>query len=407
MNTLIFGLVAGWCLLSASLPVRAGWEEPPRPINPEAYTKPVDPHANSGGRRIVRIDNTIIVLCPHGRGEETYRSTDNGNTWQPISRVDAYSGSLVTGPDKMVYHFFRSGSRLLMEKYRYDHSPDRPIAIYENPGLGFPVTGPYHAVNATVDSEGTLYVATHWGSPEQIYVLRSDDYGKTWTEPIGLSDGNRAFYYPHFETTPSNDVVGAYVEWKSKSKKIWFARSENQGHTWETSLISQGDKAYNIAILPIDDKNLVVFAQSSNPRHRGLVFKGSSDGGRAWSEWQLIDATCGYADPSPALDQDGQTIYVAYRSSNGTGVAKGSCGNRSRARLAMSPDLGKTWEFVDDHYDAERTGTRSQIRYQTWWNYGGPLEWVWMQYEQGGFAKPIYYDVNHEVEIYSRPAATP
>ena len=65
----------------------------------------------------------------------------------------------------------------------------------------------------------------------------------------------------------------------------------------------------------------------------------------------------------------------------------------------MSPDLGQTWQFVDSYYDAERTGTRNQIRYQTWWNYGGPLEWIWMQYEDGGTNRPIYYDINADVEI--------
>jgi hypothetical protein len=72
----------------------------------------------------------------------------------------------------------------------------------------------------------------------------------------------------------------------------------------------------------------------------------------------------------------------------------------------MSPDLGETWEFVDNHYNAERTGTRSQIRYQTWWNYGGPLEWIWMQNEDSGINRPIYYDSNTDVQIYDAQSST-
>ncbi len=131
--------------------------------------------------------------------------------------------------------------------------------------------------------------------------------------------------------------------------------------------------------------------------HKGLVYNYTSDQGTTWNGWTLIDTTCGYADPSPGLGSDGRTIYVAYRSSNGTGVTSGTCGNQSRARLTMSTDLGQTWQFVDNYYRAERTGTRYQIRYQTWWNYGGPLEWIWMQYEDGGTNRPIYYDINMEI----------
>ena len=67
----------------------------------------------------------------------------------------------------------------------------------------------------------------------------------------------------------------------------------------------------------------------------------------------------------------------------------------------MSPDLGGTWNFLNEYYTAERTGTRSQVRYQTWWSYGGPLEWIWMQYEGGGTNRPIYYDINTQVQIYA------
>jgi len=68
----------------------------------------------------------------------------------------------------------------------------------------------------------------------------------------------------------------------------------------------------------------------------------------------------------------------------------------------MSTDFGNSWTFPDDYYEAsERVGTRSQIRYQTWYNYGGPLEWIWMQYVNSGTQHPIYYDINTNVQIFN------
>ena len=403
------GLVAILCTLLFNLPAFSGWQQPPRPINPTAYTKTIDPHANSGGRRIVRIDRTIIAICPHDRGEETYRSQDNGNTWQMISRVNAFSGSLLVGPNQIVYHFFRTNDELMVEKYRYDQLPSSAKVIYKLLDLALTDTGPYSAVNATVASEGRLFVAAHWGKPDRMYLLRSQDGGESWQGPIeisaGLEDSPR--FFPHLEVTSDDALVCIFSEKKKeRQREMWFGKSVDRGDTWELQLLSH-EATHNPSILTVGSDKIFVFAQSTYKLHRGLVFKKSVNKGRSWSRWRLIDPTCGYADPSPALGSDGRTIYIAYRSSNGTGVKTGSCGNRSRSRLVKSSDLGKTWRIVDDHYNAERTGTRNQIRYQTWWNYGGPLEWIWMQYENGGLAKPIYYDVNMEVEIFNNTLSTP
>jgi hypothetical protein len=67
-----------------------------------------------------------------------------------------------------------------------------------------------------------------------------------------------------------------------------------------------------------------------------------------------------------------------------------------------STDNGATWAEVDKHYNAERPGTRNCIRYQTWWNYGGPLEWCWLQHVNGETIIPTYYDINTNVNIYNR-----
>jgi hypothetical protein len=376
------------------------------PINGQATPGPVDPHANSGGRRIVRIGQTIIALCADQSGEKTYRSTDNGATWDEIDSNTGFSGSLATGPDSTVYHFSVYGDRLSMIRFHYQGTPEAPQVVYQNSSLAETATGLYRAVNATVDADGALYVAAHWGNPDQVYVFASSNQGDTWSGPHQISTGDGPWYYTHLEVTPANRLICVYDSFGGEQHSIYFATSTGNGAAWTRRLIST-EHTFNPSLLAVTDDVLFVFAQSMETNHTGLVVNASSDGGQTWNGWALIDPTCGYADPSPALGSDGRSIYVAYRSSNGTGATAGSCGDRCRSRLAMSPDQGQTWQFVDDHYDAERTGTRSQTRYQTWWNYGGPLEWIWMQYETGGAQHLTYYDVNSNANIFSRQNITP
>lgn len=367
----------------------------PLSVNSSDQPGAINPHYNSGGRRIVRINDTTIVIAPHGVGERTYRSTNNGSSWTEIDTDGAFSGCLISGPDEMVYHFYRSGDNIYMVKFKYNETPPSPISIYQNANISETDTNVYMAVN---DANGTLYVATHWGQPDRLYLIRSTDSGSTWTGPYQISSGSAAYYYPHLEVTADNLLVCAYEEFAAG--EMWFAKSTNSGETWSRTLVSD-EYTYNPAVLSVGTDTIYIFAQSGEAAHKGLVYNRSSNGGDTWSGWSLIDPTCGYADPSPGLASDGKTIYVAYRSSNGTGVTSGSCGDQSRSRLAMSPDLGGTWNFLNEYYTAERTGTRSQVRYQTWWSYGGPLEWIWMQYEDGGTNRPIYYDINTQVQIYA------
>ncbi len=381
----------------------ADWiEHEPISVNPDSAASATNPHYNSGGRRMVRILDTVIVLCPVWARDLTYRSNDHGNTWTQIDDDGFYSGCLISGPNNMIYHFYCSGDDIYMVKFPYDQPPPDPVSIYHDPNLSeSTVVGPYRALNAIVDAEGRLYVSTNWGTEsDQLYVLTSVDGGTTWQGPFQVTITGDTWYYPHLEVTSAGRLVVTFGTQGAGEQKIVFGYSDDKGLTWSLRELSD-EVTQNPSILTVGDDRLFVFAQSAEAAYQGLVYNQSTDGGDSWSGWTLIDPTCGYADPSPALGADG-TIYVAYRSSNGTGVTIGSCGDRSRSRLVFSRDMGETWQFADNYYEAERTGTRNHIRYQTWWNYGGPLEWIWMQYEDDQ-TQPIYYDINNDVVIKSHP----
>ncbi len=381
----------------------ANWAFEPVPVNTNAGEP--NPHWNSGGRRMVRIHNQTLVLAPtSGGGEKIWRSTNSGASWNEIDADGAYSGSLISGPDSMVYHFYidRGAGGINMVRFKYNAEViPAPIVVYSNTALcSSQVISEYQSLNATVDSSGTLYVATHWGATaDAIYVFASKDDGMTWSQPVRVDADTRNWFYPQMEVDAANRIHMTYQQHNGSGNYILLASSADQGKTWSNKTISQriGSTFHaNPSLLTAGSDTLWIFVQGESPN--GLLVTRSTDAGKTFSAFTLIEPTCGYGDPSAALGADGK-IYVAFRSSRNTG-ASGGCGDMSREKVAVSADGGGTWNAVDSLYNASRTGTRSQMRYQTWWNYGGPLEWIWMQYHSS--SQPIYYDRNIDIPIASR-----
>ena len=377
----------------------SGWDETtPISINISGSPGNAIAHGNSGGRRIVRIDNTVIALAPEvDTADHMWRSTDGGTTWAEIDDAgsNSFSGTLITGKDNYVYHFYNNGTNLYYVKFLYNGSPGSPVSI-----AATGASAADKSVNATVDEHGKLYVVGNWGSPDHIYMYTSDDEASTWDGPYDVSGGS-PYYYAHVEVTSGGLLVCAYAE---AYEDLWFAKSSDGGENWTRVEIASGATAYyNPSILTVGEDTIYVFAQGGGA---GLVFTKSVNQGVDWSAWATIEETISagyYADPSPALGSDG-TIYVAYRNDSVAGSGDW------REHLAASDDGGSTWSVVDDYDDAEdRMGTRSQIRYQTWYNYGGLLEWIWMQGDPYGTQNEIYYDSNSNVLIMngvSEPGGT-
>jgi hypothetical protein len=390
----------------------ASWVNEPVAINGDASPGSVEVHSNSGGRRIVRLNETVIAIVPHQGHEKTYRKVGKTRHWQEIDDTPGKAGALISGPNGYVYHFYRYGEGLYMVKFTYDHEPPAPQEIYSDAVVSEGGHGAYNMLTATVDQQGVLYVVTHWDDQESdggdsLYCLSSRDHGKSWSAPrvIRQGSGAHSWGYAHLDVNAANELLCVYSEWESKS--IQLSTSIDQGDSWQASQLASGC-IYNPAILPVGTSELYVFAQSCQSDDlRGLVFRKSSDSGVTWTNWRMIDGASlsGYADPSPGLASNGD-IYVAYRSGARPDLATTAGGAACRERVARSSDGGRSWSFPDNYFydqaeeETYRTGTRSQVRYQTWFNYGGPLEWIWMQYDDAsGEERRIYYDINTEVQI--------
>ena len=341
--------------------------------------------------------------------ENTYRSTDGGLTWSLIDSDLAQAGALISGPDNYVYHFFRSGTTLRMVKFVYNAATiQAPVTIFSDADISGNNVGVYRNTSASVDGNGVLYVAENWVNPangeQTIYLIASTDAGATWSAKREVSAHIEGvdWLYQDIDVMTDNTVVVSYGQWDEGDHQFrnMVALSTDGGVSWSRHQVATTNWMYNPALLTVGSDTLYIFAQSGAAAPlKGLVFSKSTNRGQSWSAWTLIDATCEYADPSAAVGED-NSILVTHRTNNFAGApTEGSCGDRCRQALRRSTDGGVSWTLVDDHFDAERVGTRGHLRYQTHFNYGGPLDWAWMQYINSGANLPTYFDSSDDIHI--------
>ncbi|MBI5551781.1 MAG: exo-alpha-sialidase [Desulfobacterales bacterium] len=311
-------------------------------------------------RRIVRVHDTILALAPTGARDQIYRSTDNGANWTQLGNnpLNTYSSFLLSVGNETVFHFFRNGDKVYMVKFRYDAPPPPPMVIYTDANLAYTSHGVYGRVAGTVDRDGVLFVAVHGNAtgvdasnPDSIYLIESEDNGATWTRSgearvIRQGNADRSWGFMHLDVSGDNELLCVYAAWNGEALEV--ASSSDRGRSWKTTQLASGG-IYKPAVLPVNDREIYVFAQSRASDHasnpiKGLVFNKSEDSGATWSGWQTIDgsAPAGDDDPSPGLGSDG-AIYVAYGSWARSDSIDTQNGEALRQRLAVSDDGGKTW----------------------------------------------------------------
>lgn len=375
----------------------SGWAIDSVSVN-GAYTPgtPND-HYSSGNRRLTHIDDDLWCLGPSGTlYEDLYHSDDNGATWTQVTQNYGRSGVLITGKDKYNYHFYRNilNGNLYMEKFLSTATTvSSPVQIGSTTAGDL---GAYYSIAATVDSAGVIYVVYPSGSPDALYIMHSIDAGATWSTPVQAITDVDALYEPKVDVNKDNVICLSYSRFNDVGG--FFATSTDSGATWTEHTVS-AENVSNPAFCTIGD-SVYYYVQSSISGNYGVLLKRSTDLGATWSSWITVNTTCGYGDPSTAIGNDG-TLYLGFRSNDGSGITSGTCGDMSKYRLGVSTDNGDTWTFPEDAYGAERGGLKNQLRYQTWWSYGGRLDYIWLQDVGGGTSHEVFYDYNPNITILS------
>jgi hypothetical protein len=132
---------------------------------------------------------------------------------------------------------------------------------------------------ADPSGDGRLYAA--WdsgrGDARDVFVARSDDVGKTWTEPVAVARGPKAQFLPAVAVSPEGRVVVAFYDRREDPAdvraQVTMASSVDQGRTFRTATVSDAPFDTRIGFgslqgIPVLGSHLAVLAETD----RALAF---------------------------------------------------------------------------------------------------------------------------------------
>ena len=154
-----------------------------------------------------------------------------------------------------------------------------------------------------------------------IFFVRSEDKGKTFSMPINLSNNTKFSERPQIAISKN----GIFIVWadttNSNNKEIMFAKSEDNGKTFsKVKNISNNSKNSSNQEISAFDENVYVVWQESGQNNtddsndNNIMFKSSIDGGNTFNNSiELINNT---NDAFPKIDSYANNVYIVWNNEN-------------------------------------------------------------------------------------------
>ncbi|QNR24991.1 sialidase family protein [Croceimicrobium hydrocarbonivorans] len=192
------------------------------------------------------------------------KSLDGGETWSEAIQVNTIPGNCLdndsttegavpaVGPDGTIYVTWGNRGNLYFSKSSdagESWTEDRVIA-QQSGGWDIDVPGVQRANGMPVticDTTGSLYV--NWVDDREgnydVWVMRSDDRGDTWTDAIRVNDdtGSADQFFTWMCVDPVSNILYAVFydrrDLEGNHTHVYLARSTDQGETWINLQISE------------------------------------------------------------------------------------------------------------------------------------------------------------------------
>jgi hypothetical protein len=298
----------------------------------------------------------LAVARPHG-------------AWQNLLEIPR-SQAGISGNDPALA-ISKSGDMALTYQWRQENPRRKQIRLARSDDGGKTWTQPEGALN-TGDKGFEPQVA--WGQGKQmvvvwsderrgvrafdIYARRSPDGGVTWDEEVLLSHfpeslGNDL----HARPTLIGDGNGRYwtvwVGLRAGRSSLYLNRSTDGGRTWSDPVPLSGDSisVYEQSLHQIDDRMLLVWHDTRTGRDRAYAVT-STDGGVTWTSPVRVDHL---PDSSPA--NVGSTSVVLTSRGEALVSWQDARNGRTDVFVARSTDWGRTWGSEDQRMDMDEPGT--------------------------------------------------
>ncbi len=162
--------------------------------------------------------------------------------------------------------------------------------------------------------------------------MRSDDGGKTWSNPVPMIDTQWDDRSPAVAQLPDGVLVASFFTYPSTGVAI--TRSFDDGKTWEQKPRMIRAPFHSLATdgppLVMPDGSLLLAAYGSEKEgdaHEAIGIFASSDRGETWRHLATIRAPHEMTEPGLARLRDGTLVIIT----------------RPEGSLSWSKDGGKTW----------------------------------------------------------------
>jgi hypothetical protein len=195
-------------------------------------------------------------------------------------------------------------------------------------------------------------VVVYYDSPDhvsqagRIAMVRSRDHGRTWSAPTVVIDGSRDERDPNIVETARGTWLVSYFQAdagrRPSSLGVFVIRSEDGGRTWSAPIevgTTLDGAATSAKIVRLDDGDLLLplYGASAGATGASATVVRSSDDGRTWSsdsETIIAAAMPGVSFVEPAVVSLGRGRLLAMI---------GSEGGEGAAHESYSLDNGRTW----------------------------------------------------------------
>lgn len=159
----------------------------------------------------------------------------------------------------------------------------------------------------------------------EIFFSYSEDHGKTFTEPVNLSEttagAGKGRITRNFWHNGSLDIEisgdNVYTIWTEYEGKLWFRKSEDGGKTFSAGLQLAGSDSIPARgpSLAVSDDNIFVAWTVGEDRAANIHFAHSDDNGSSFSDPVKVHESKGHSDaPKLAVGKSG-TIHLVFSDS--------------------------------------------------------------------------------------------
>lgn len=299
----------------------------------------------------------ILARATPGGGWETVgeiRSTEEGVTIRDPEVAVSRSGELA-----VVYRWWRHQPRA--KQLRLARSDDGGKTWSRSP---VPIDTAEQAFDPNAAWTGEKDLVVVWADERRgrrlfdVYSRRSGDGGRTWEAEQVLSHFDPLlpgdlFARPQLVGDGQGRLWTVWVGLKGGRSSVYMNRSVDGGRTWSEprALTGESQSVFGYSLHSAGDRLLLVWHDARTQRDR-LYAVTSGDAGVTWTEPVRIDnlpadAQVDTVSPSAVLGPDGEALVAWSDTRNG----------RHDIFLARSTDGGRTWGADNQRMDMDEVGT--------------------------------------------------